>query len=276
MKKLVSLSVALFLNTLYALPVGNPSEASLFRYACAESCCVPFLNYGIGYYGDYVFNRHLETDPGRSIDTTKIFTNAGFLALNFKERAEVFATLGVSRLSLNTSFAAFNVPVAAEPDPFPLFELESGSAFSWSLGARATLFSYKCATLGVEGQYFSTKPDIKRVYIAAGAVSYLDNTLITHYTEWQVAAGISYRYNPFFIPYVAVKYARSHWKLADGENILIDEQGDAFFFNLHSQKDWGYAVGLTLCPYFCDKLAVSVEARFLDEKALHVNAQMRF
>jgi hypothetical protein len=213
----------------------------------------------------------MQTDRGRSVDTTKLFTNAGYLVLNFKERVDLFATLGTSQISLNTSLVAFN-----DVDPFPLFEIESGSAFSYSLGGKATLLHYKCASLGIEGQYLSTKPNIKRAYIAAGAVSYLDDKLITHYTEWQVGGGISYRYNPFFIPYIAVKYSRSHWKLADGKNIIIESNTDTFFFNLHNQRNWGYALGLTLCPYFCDKMAVTVEARFLDEKAFYVNGQMRF
>jgi Chlamydia major outer membrane protein len=271
MKKLSLASLALFMNTLCALPIGNPSEASIFHYEDTESCICPFLNFGVGFYGDYVFNRHMQTDEGRDVDTTKLFTNAGYLVLNFNERVDLFTALGASRLSLNTSLVAFN-----SADPFPLFELESGSAFSYSIGGRATLFKYKCASLGIEGQYFSTKPDIKRAYIAAGAVSYLDDSLITHYTEWQLGGGISYRYTPFFIPYVAVKYSHSHWKLANGENIIVESNINTFFFNLRSQRNWGYAVGLTLCPHVCDKIAVTVEARFPDEKAFYVNGQMRF
>jgi hypothetical protein len=272
MKKLLIPCLALFMNTLSALPVGNPSEASLFHYACNEPCPYSFLHYGVGFYGDYVFNRHLRTDPGRDVDTTKLVTNAGYLVLNFKERVDLFATLGASRISLNTSLVSFN-----SIDPFPLFEIESGTAFSYSIGGRATLFQYKCASLGIEGQYFSTKPDIKRVYIAAGAVSYLDKSLVTHYNEWQLGGGISYKYNPIFIPYIAVKYSRAHWKLADGENIIIESNTNTFFYNLHNPRHWGYALGLTLCPCECDdKIAVTAEVRFLDEKAFYINGQMRF
>lgn len=270
MKRLAATLFALFINTLYALPVGNPSEASLFR-AQAPACCeCPSWGGGVGFYGDYVFNRHMKTSRGRSVDTVKLFTNAGYLVVNFAQQADLFATLGTTRISLNTSLVAFN-----QVDPFPLFELESNSAFSWSLGGRATLYTYKCASLGIEGQYLSTKPNIKRAYIAAGASAYFDNSLVTHYTEWQLGSGISYRYNPIFVPYVAVKYAYSHWKLANGRNIVVQSNTNTFFYNLHSQKRWGYAVGLTLFPNRCDKLAVTVEARFLDEKAIYVNGQIR-
>ncbi len=269
MKTVLIICLGLFLNGLYALPVGNPSEASLFRSDECESC--RWVGFGIGFYGDYVFNRHLKTKPGKDVDTVKLFTNAAYLLLTVKERAELFATLGTSRLSLNTSLTAFN-----KLDPFPLFEIESGTRFSYSIGARATLYEFKCFSLGIEGQYFSTKPDIKRVYIASGAVAYLDDKVTTHYKEWQIGSGISYRYNPYFTPYVAAKYSRAHWKLANGRNILIESNTGTFFYNLHSKKQWGYAVGLTLNPYACHQLAVTVEGRFGDERAIYVNGQLRF
>lgn len=266
--------ISIFLtNGIYALPVSNPSEASLFQCSkvCDEPCVADFLRFGMGFYGDYVFNRHMETVHGKEIDTTKLFTNAGYLVVNFCKRVEVFSTLGVSRLCLNTSLVAFN-----SVDPHPLFEIESGTAFSYSVGARATLFRYRCFSLGTEGQYFVTHPNIKRMYIAAGAVSYPDDVLHTRYREWQVGTGISYRYNDFFVPYGAVKYSHSYWKLDNGNRFIIESNTNTFLFNLKNPKHWGYAVGLTFSPPLCEQLSVTAEARFGDEKALYINGQMRF
>lgn len=273
MKYFLSAIFSLLMNATYALPVGNPSEASLchFPEVCEEACGCDHFRFGIGFYGDYVFNRHMETVHGKEIDTTKLFTNAGYLVVNFCERVDVFSTLGVSRLCLNTSLVAFN-----SVDPHPLFEIESGSAFSYSVGARATLLRYRCLSLGMEGQYFATRPNIKRMYIAAGAVSYPDDVLKTRYSEWQVGTGISYQYNEFFVPYVAVKYSRSHWKLDNGKRFIIESNTNTFLFNLNNHKHWGYAVGLTFCPPLCAQLSVTAEGRFGDEKALYINGQMRF
>lgn len=282
MKKLYFGICLLLVNTAYALPVGNPSEASMFREYQCDTCdsdvfceddtsCCDFFHFGIGFYGDYVFNRYMRTVNNRDIDRTSIFTNAGYLVVNFFDRIDIFSSLGASRLSLNTSLGAFN-----DADPHPLFEVESGSSFSYSIGGRATLFECGCASLGVEGQYFATTPDIKRMYIASGAVVYPDDVLSTRYSEWQVATGISYRYNEFFIPYAAVKYARSFWKFGNGENFPIEDNTGTFLFNMKNRKHWGYVVGLTLNPPTCQKLAVTVEARFWGEAALYVNAQARF
>jgi major outer membrane protein len=259
--------------TAQGLPGGNPSEPNLF--ICAPDCTLTTLCdcfvFGCGFYGDYVFDRHLRTVTGRDIDTTKLFTNAAYFSASFRERAEIFTALGVSRLSLNTSLAPFNAI-----DPHPLFEMETQSDFSYSMGARALLLRYRCLAIGLEGQYFSTEPNIKRLYIAAGAVSYPGYSLITHYSEWQVGLGAGYRYNPYFVPYVAIKYARAYWKLADGKNVIIESNTNTFLYNLNNQKNIGYCIGLTFCPLIEERLAVTVEARFASEKALYVNGLIQF
>ena len=265
---------SLFVSTTYALPVGNPLEPCLYdcNFDCDDDKVVYSLfSYTVGFYGDYVFNRHMETVNNKNIDTTRLFTNAAYLGVNLCECIEVFTVLGVSRLSLNTSLGAFN-PI----DPHPLFEIESSSAFSYSVGARATLFEYRCAALGIEGQYFSTHPNIKRMYIAAGAVVYPDDDLRTRYCEWQVGGALSYCYNEFFIPYVGVKYARSYWRLDNGNIFLIESNTFTHLFNLRNRRNWGYAVGLSLCPPVCEKIAVTAEARFGAEKALYINGQIQF
>lgn len=271
MKKLLTAFFLLVISYIYGLPVNNPAGPSLFLDLCDDNECCDLISFEAGYYGDYVFNRHMQTVHDRDIDTTQLFTNAAYFAVNFYEFIDVFATLGASRLALNTSLVAFNVV-----DPHPLFEVESETAFSYSIGARATLYEYGCASLGIMGQYFETRPRIKRMYIAAGAVSYPDDVLQTHYHEWQLGTGISYRYNDFFVPYIAVKYANSFWKLDNGQRFIIETNTNTFLFNLRNQMNWGYAIGLTLCPPICEKLIVTVEARFPDEKAFYVNGQVRF
>src|SRR5437660_1058012 len=128
MKKLVfSVLTILTCGAAYALPLGNPSEASLFLHgAWWDDCgatsydpCDPCfswcdaLSFRIGFYGDYVFNRHLEvrrgTDEGARIDHTGLFTNAGYLAFNFMDRIDIFGTLGATSLDIRTNGSVFGV-----------------------------------------------------------------------------------------------------------------------------------------------------------------------
>lgn len=225
----------------------------------------------LGFYGDYVINRHLETVHDKDIDYTKLLTHAGIVAMNFCDRLAIFSTLGVTRLSLNTSLGAFNLD-----DTHPLFEIETLSSFSYSVGAKAKLWSYKKFSLGAVGQYFSTSPRIKRLYIASGASSYPDKVLKTHYSEWQLALGVSYHYNARLIPYGAVKYAHAHWKLNNGKRFIIETNTNTFLHNLRNQRPWGYALGLTYYPILFDCFMILAEIRFLDETAIHLNLQTRF
>lgn len=274
MKNFAFLILFIFSSTLFALPVGNPSEPNMFNSRangfCRPQSCFDNFGVGFGFSGDYVFNRHLEVVEGKQVDRVKMFTNAAYLVLNFFDRIDVFSTLGATRLSLNTSFGAFN-----PADAPPLFELETATAFSYSIGAKAIVYQCGRWTFGAVGQYFSTKPYIFRMYIAAGDPTYPGSQFQTHYDEWQVAAGASWRYNDFFVPYAAVRYARAFWKLRNGQRVPT-ASNHLFLNNMESVKNWGYAVGLTLSPILAEKMFVSLEARFPDEKALYINAQMRF
>ena len=274
MKKIFLLAI-IFLNLgrVCALPVGNPSEARIFsdkplgcdQFVFSSDAVV----WCIGYYGDYVFNRNLETDTHKKIDYSQMHTNAGYLALNCWDIFEVFTTLGVTKFRFNTSLKPFN-----GGNPSPRFEFESSTAFSWSVGARGVLFEYKSLSLGVEGQYFSTWPSAKRLFVRANVDAYPDESSQRKFSEWQVGAGISYRYSFYFVPYIAIKYADVFWEF---DNQTFSLTGTlATIPNLRNRKRVGYAIGATFAPFVCQKIAVTVEGRFSDETAVYVNGHIYF
>lgn len=281
MKKLFMTMVSvLACGAAFALPVGNPSDASLlcdgliWEGHCGDPCdpCLTMCDswsIRVGFYGDYVFNRHMEVDHDASdhdhdIEHTEIYTNAGMIAFNVWDRFDIFATLGASTLYIDTNASAFGSANAGYR-----FELETDTDFSWSLGARATIWECGCTSFGIEGQYFYTKPDIKRVTLGATTSNYLDGQHDAKYREWQIGIGVSHRIN-LLTPYIAVKWA--HSKL-DLDNAMITSP-TATLWNLESKKVWGYAVGVSLVD--CEKASLTVEGRFADEKAVHVNGQIRF
>src|SRR5258708_5947491 len=98
---------------LAALPIGNPAEPGLlcegilWEQFCsgADPACGGIwteVAFRIGFYGDYVFNRHLDFDKGalkgHKFEKTELFTNSAFIAVNYKERAEFFCTLGETKI----------------------------------------------------------------------------------------------------------------------------------------------------------------------------------
>lgn len=274
MKKILLIAVIFFVTKLSALPVGNPKAASLFL---SQSCVtvdtalptLEALDLRAGYYGDFVFNRYFETVAGEHIDYSQIATNAGYVALSVWELLEIFTTLGVSRFSFNTSFKPFN-----PTNPSPRFDFRTSTCFSWSVGAHATLWQYRCFYLGLMAQYFSSKP--RTGFWLLPNLSANQNNERSRYSEWQLGAGVAYRYSCYFVPYIAMKWSRALWEL--DQNLFGTSGGvpAGTLINLQSSKELGFVVGLSLAPFECENVAVTVEGRFGDEAALHVNGQLFF
>lgn len=288
MKKLfVTLLAVLTCGAAYTLPVGNPSEASLLcdglfweGSCCMDPCdsCASWcdaVSFRFGYYGDFVYNKHFKTATSdrHSIEHFELFTNAGYLALNIWDRVDIFSSLGQTKLRLDSNagtFTDFGLNGAR-------FHLETQSHFSWSVGARGTVWECGCTSIGVEGQYFYTKPFLSRTSFGAVDSIYFGeqgNDPRFRYQEWQVGFGISHRIN-VLVPYVAAKWSRARGKFENFTPRFIDDT-DIFFDpdNTRTRNGWGYAVGVSLVD--CEKAAVTVEGRWGDEKALYVNGQIRF
>ncbi len=286
MKKFATTILSLLISgSAYALPLGNPIEASLMdeglfcpghytNYCdpCAQICEAWSLR--IGFYGDYVFNRHMEVDDGPSIRKTEVYTNAVYLVWNAYDQFDLFATVGGTRIKMLSPGSAFSVANR-------LVELETETSFSWSLGVRGTLWECGCLGIGAEAQYFKTRPDINFVKSAFSVASpqnvgispsYGDGTSL-QYREWQIGIGATYRMNiawcdTALLPYVGIKWGNAQ---IDGDNAQISGFTIPQF---ESQKQTGFAIGATLLG--ANAASVTVEGRFASEKAVYVNGQFRF
>lgn len=266
-KNILLLTLILASVPLSALPVGNPAEATLI--SCGS------ISYRLGFAGDYVFNRNLELDGKEQCDinTTEIFTNAAYLAVNFCDRIDLFTRLGATRLHISTDAIAFGSLVSLQS------ELSFHTDFSWSIGTRATLWEYCGFALGLEGEYFccSTRVDSFLNY-DDGAFVYFSG-VDANYSEWQVGLGVSYEVDSSFsvmswVPYLAVKWAGGHLNLDSAQFVAGSSFEILQFEDLKIEKMWGFALGTTFT--FCDQLAVTVEGRFADEKAFYVLGEFRF
>jgi hypothetical protein len=302
MKKLVvSLLTLLACGSAYALPVGNPAEASLFLSSTwwgrgsglfglggpgpglgldggccgpCDPCCGFDWGFRFGFYGDYVFQRHLKVEhnnlgiPNRRLRDVRLNTNAGYLALNFCNVVDVFGTLGGTHFRIEADDIAFNAVDTG------LTVIDFSTRFSWSVGARATLFEWCCFLLGIEGQYFQSEPRVNFILTDAAIFTYPERAC-TRYQEAQVGFGIAYRYCcqcTSFVPYVAAKWSWERWRLRNREFIVA---GVTYVLpELRNAKHWGFATGITTT--LCDMIGVTVEGRWGDEKAIYVNGQLRF
>jgi len=274
MKKLAAtLLTFLISGSAFALPIGNPWEASImcdgicWEGNCGDYCdpCLSLCDawsFRFGFYGDYVFNHDMNCDTceGKpTIHDVEFYTNAGYLAFNLWDRVDLFATLGATRIYIETNLGFIR------PGDNARDFLETDTSFSWSVGGRGTIWECGCLGVGIEGQYFRSKPDINFVREENNSSVYMNGEKLK-YHEWQVGLGAAYRINIAYcstalIPYIGIKWNRA-W--------LEDIDQDDF----KSNRYFGYAIGATLLG--CNKGSITVEGRFLNEKAVYVNGQVRF
>jgi len=270
----------------YALPVFNPTEASLYTNGTwwSTSCCDPCdpcfswcdaFSLRVGFYGDYVFQRNLERSNGHIVDSTTIFTNGGTLTLNICDWIDVWGMVGASKIKLHGDAALF-----ATANPFSFIDLDFRSTVSWAVGARATIWECNNFGIGVEGQYFQTTPELGFIGDESGFVrnDAGGKTAGSTYGEWQAGLGASYTYSTGcpgteFVPYIAVKWAGATFSL-DNNTYVTHAANTYQLQNLTASKLWGYAVGVTATINHA--FGVSVEGRWGDESAVSVDSQLRF
>lgn len=299
MKKFVlTVLTVLTCGALQALPAGNPADSSLYTnsFWFGDSCCDPcdpcdsfdlcgdwcdwsnwcgWFDLRLGFYGDYVFNRHLEakgnngTNNSGDIQTTTLFTNAGLIVLNFCDWIDAFATVGVTNFHIRTENSVWT-------DVSPVMsELGFSPTMSYSGGLRATIWQCDCFYVGAMGQYFYSSTDLDW-YLAydTGALTYFNENRSANYQEWQVAIGMAYRFencaNFAFIPYANVEVSGVNWNLRKTFTATQTQT----LQSLQEKKVVGWSLGLT--ALLCDLIGVTVEGRWANEKAVHVNGQLSF
>ncbi len=280
MKKI--LAALFFISSLQALPLGNPWEASLLDEGIFLDCCsLPLLpisaSYRFGYEYDHVVNRHLETDGAAhaSLRQVEIYTNAGTVALNFCDRFDLFGTFGASQFWVTTHVNSFNSDHLTE-NVSSLLYFNTASDFSWSVGVRGTIFSCCNFAVGGEVEYFAARPSISTTFDPnISRVIYPADTLFK-YREWQFGLGATYQIclaqSIQALPYIGITWSRVE---VDMQNSAQSMNNLTFtFLDLREQKQWGYAVGVTLTG--CEKFQITLENRFASEKALSFNVGMQF
>ena len=289
MKKIV----ATFLTTLIpfnlmALPLGNPLEPSLLTKGVFSCCLCPtngspnfcdVWGLKIGYYGDFVWDRHMQisNQENRSrVRGIEMETDAALITLNFWNRIDLFCTLGGTEIFLINPDGVFN------PSPFEdnrrRVTITTNTDFAWSCGFRGTIWECGCFGLGAEVQYAHARPRLFSLTIDDFARFQLSPSTHIDYKEWQVGIGVAYRI-PIpgrcisLVPYFGAKWAHAIMNVSRSAIPLTP----TIIYNLpnfENEKDFGGAVGIALVG--CSRAALSLEGRFGDESAIHIDFHFRF
>ncbi|MCH9619298.1 MAG: Major outer membrane porin [Chlamydiales bacterium] len=274
----------LFCSSLIGLPLGNPSDASLYCEGvfCDEFIlnpsryCQPIASVRTGFYGNYVFDRKMELDSRDHGDLhqTKLYTNAGLLTVNFCNRVDVFAAFGASKITLSGSGKTFLDSGGVNLISTVITE----SDISYNAGVRGTIWECGCCIIGGEVQYFYTNPTMNRIQNESVAPFYFENGEQLQYQEWQVGLGVTYdiALPACFrvLPYAGIKWSNA-W-IDMGDALFSPDEGatTSQLLDFRNSLNWGYSLGLTFVGG--EKWSTTVEGSFADELAFSFNTQFRF
>ena len=192
MKKLSFLFACLLTSSLIAMYQSNPLTPEIISegfFLCEDA----FVGVRAGYQFDDVFNRRLVL--GRisgQVDHSEIMINQGVLTFNFFDKVDIWGSLGAA----NFHFADEINPAPGFIGPPLKLEYKTHNDLIWGAGARATLFSYECATFGVSGGYLHAHPDLH--WMTSDGMP-IFHTGHLKYREWQLGAAVCYQVG-FFNP----------------------------------------------------------------------------
>ena len=273
-----------------ALPLGNPLEPCLLTKTVFSGYVFPPLSdprfcdvWGlkVGYYGDFVWNRHMETShsdnrPRSRIREIQIETDAALLSLNFWNRFDLFCTLGGTEIFLINPEGVFNP--ATITDNRRRVTITTNTDFAWSCGLRGTLWEWGCFGLGAEVQYAHARPHLFSLRVDDFLPFDIRSNGHIDYHEWQAGFGAAYRIRipgrcVSLVPYAGIKWAHAVMKV-NHPVIALSSTTTYNLSNFESARNLGGAVGVSMVG--CSRAALSVEGRFGDEKAIHIDFHFRF
>lgn len=266
---------ALLSSTLWALPVGNCLTPAIYSNGLWDQR-EPYFSWGacthlrFGYYGDFVFERKMEQmisgNPGSDIAHFGLATNAGTLTLDICDYLDGYLLCGATSISYQ-----------AENEFQEYCSFDFSTSTCWSIGGALDLWQYRSFGVGIEGQYFETRPLFNRyTNYATGEILYFNDRNQMKWREWQGGLTATFRMtdqpNFVFAPYMGVKAASGKLRQHGFE---IDDGGLIQNLNLLESKEvWGFAIGVTVVSYGI--MGVTAEGRFGDEKAFYTNFQMSY
>lgn len=272
MKKLLTVITGLVAGSaLYAMPVLNPAEPALLTdgvFLCDEGAC---WGLKLGYRGDFVYDARVRDSVGH-INDFQFFSNSVVVTLNLWDRLDLYGFVGPSTYDFeairNTSGGAARYVIG-----------NSQLQTLWGIGAKAVLWETcwgNCGTtyIGLDAQYESVSNNqLDRVTSDGATVA--TNGVGFAFRETQVALGLAHRICNL-VPYVAVKWANRSGSI-NGVGVVGSLVGGGTGVPLGGFRNhghWGWAFGATLVD--ANRMSVTAEARFIDERALSVGAEFRF
>lgn len=303
MKKLFAVLAGLMTySAAYALPVYNPAQPELLQdgfftpgyevFFCEADCWALEL----GYRGDFVSDRKMRhrnlghlLSFHKPVSKVQSTTNAGQITLNLWNRIEVYGWFGANQIDFETQVNYLSL--VAHTPATGLINLfgRSTEGYAWGVGVRGVLWHCGYTVIGIDAQYSHRRHTLQSLTldgrpIQVGDFVSVENELPldpgdfhSRNRDWQVSLGIAHRVCRL-VPYAAVVYsaARHHFAgpqfrafpIVAGQGVYDPD------LKLVNRNCVGIAVGATFVT--AEQMQVTVEGRFIDERALTITSDIRF
>ncbi|MFN0064735.1 MAG: hypothetical protein ACKVOH_00710 [Chlamydiales bacterium] len=272
------LAFLLSTTTAFTLPLNNPTQASLISEGIfSDPSCDKWFDFcnlfevRTGFYGDYIFNTHMKVKSSdATISVLSVNTSAGIIGVNVCNVLDIYGVLGAAKIKLETtSLVIRQAGNSLLTDQF----FVTDSRFAWSVGARASIFEACGFDIGLEGQYYSTRPHLN---IGHNPIRYF-NDVSMKYRSWQVGLGLAYAI-PItecfgFSPYVGVFWLDS--RLSTGNyTYRVPGVQTRRLYDLQKDGQVGWAFGTTLIGG--QHVTITAEGRWIGESAVFVTGEIQF
>jgi hypothetical protein len=217
----------------------------------------------MGYQFDDVYDRRLHmaqchAEQRKKIREYQSLSNLGVLTFNFNDRAEIFGTLGT--LSFELSQRPFRDSKVS---------YHTGSHFAWGVGGRAILAYWGDLQVALNAAYLQSNLPLSSVEV--NDKSYAKRHAKAEFREWQIGAGVSYRFS-WFIPYLGVDFSDFRTKIEDLNSLkFLFHRNHVVFKEAHP---FGGFLGFGLSAE--RGFDINFEARFLNENAVSVSGDFKF
>jgi major outer membrane protein len=247
----------------FALYNGNPSFPMMPEegaFTSKES----WFGVKIGYQFNYAYDRRLRM-PHRHVDDQRkktqkyeSLTHQGVLTFNFSDRVEIFGTLG-----------GMSFELSQRPFEDVKVSYHTQTHFVWGVGGRAILAYWGDLQVAVNAAYL--KSDLPLSSVRVNHHPYEKKHAKAEFREWQIGAGVSYRYN-WFVPYLGLDYSDFRTKIEHLHALeFLFHRNYVIFKEVYPL---GIFFGFGLSPL--KGFNINVEARFINENAVSVSGDFKF
>lgn len=272
MKKIL-FATLFYSASLVALPVMNPASPQLKQKGTFFDDKDGSWGFEAGYRGDFVSNRNV-TDIVGDVKKFGLFVNEALFALNIFHRVELYGFVGTSSYDYSNVISDRNNPVKRDS----VYGASSHKSLAGG-GFKAVLVDHDwgrlgTSYLGVDIQFETVAAD-DFYPVTIDGVKANSHFASFKYHETQISLGVAHKIWQL-VPYIAAK-----WSLARGNNggeaIIgsLTNVGDSVIVrNFKSRLHYGFVIGASIVAK--SRMTVTAEARFVDESAFSVLADIRF